>query len=64
MLDNIDLEKVLVLDIETVPAYAHYDSMPESWQKLWNRKSSTLSASKEGQTPSQVYNRAGIYAEF
>ena len=34
---------ILFLDIETVPQYPGYDSVPEDWQKLWDLKAATLS---------------------
>ena len=38
MLQNIPLEKVLFLDIETVPQYGNWDEMDESLQTLWAKK--------------------------
>lgn len=64
MIENLDLNNVLILDIETVPQYSSYDHVPEQWQKLWNKKANTLLANKPDQTPDSIYNRAGIYAEF
>ncbi len=62
MLDNLDLTKVLCLDIETVPQYADFSTMDERWQHLWQKKAQFLV--KEDQTPESIYSRAGIYAEF
>ncbi len=62
MLENIQIESLVFLDIETVPQSAAYDELPEATQKLWEKKSSTLR--KEDQTASEIYQRAGIYAEF
>ena len=64
MPNNIDLTKILILDIETVPQFDSYDSLPERWKYLWDKKSMTLSYNKPEQTPDSIYNRAGIYAEF
>ncbi len=64
MLNNIDLTKILILDIETVPQYNAYESLPEKWKYLWDKKSLTLNYNKPEQTPDSIYNRAGIYAEF
>lgn len=63
MLANLDLTKVLVLDIETVPQYDSYEHVPEKWQGLWNKKANTLKKEEE-QGPADIYARAGIYAEF
>jgi 3'-5' exonuclease len=62
MLDQIKLEKVIFIDIETVPLFPHHDFLSEKWKKLWERKAGYLS--KENETPEEIYNRAGIYAEF
>lgn len=62
MLNDIKPEDLLFLDIETVPQFATYTDLPEIHRKLWDKKSSTLV--KESETPEDIYNRAGIYAEF
>jgi 3'-5' exonuclease len=68
MLEKIDIENVLFLDIETVPAFPQYSQLSERMQKLWNKKSERLSAynatPEEAVSPEQMYMRAGIYAEF
>ncbi len=68
MLEKIDVENVLFLDIETVPAFAEYSQLSERLQKLWNRKAERLTPSsklhEELSSPEQLYGRAGIYAEF
>lgn len=62
MLEHIDLQQVLVLDIETVAQQATFSEMPTQLQELWAHKmKNTLS---EGETPADVYFRAGLYAEF
>lgn len=62
MLYNLNIEDVLFLDIETVPQYPGYSEVPENFQKLWEQKSNYFR--NEEQTPDDVYERAGIYAEF
>jgi hypothetical protein len=57
------MENILFLDIETVPQYPSFDQLPESWRSLWNKKADNLKKA-EGETPADIYNRAGIYAEF
>jgi len=68
MLEKIDIENVLFLDIETVPAYPDYSQLSERMQKLWNKKSERLSSSSnpavEAISPDTLYTRAGIYSEF
>jgi uncharacterized protein YprB with RNaseH-like and TPR domain len=62
MLDNLSIEDVLFLDIETVPVFPSYGNLDPSMQILWDKKS------KQFRTPEQnagdVYERAGIYSEF
>ena len=62
MLDQLDLQQVLVLDIETVPQYAHFKQMPEHFQNLWAQK--TQYQRKDEETAEIYYPRAGIWAEF
>ncbi|MDP4227888.1 MAG: 3'-5' exonuclease [Bacteroidota bacterium] len=62
MLDDYKLENILFLDIETVPAYAGFEDVPEVFRKLWDKKSSNFRNDEE--SASDVYQRAGIYAEF
>jgi 3'-5' exonuclease len=62
MIDSIKLEDVLFLDIETVPHYQEYGMVPDHLKPLWDHKAGFLS--KDGKTPNELYERAGIYAEF
>ncbi len=59
---DIPLNKILFLDIETVPAYASYDQLPENWRKLWDTKASYIN--RDGLPEEEFYHQAGIYAEF
>lgn len=63
MLNNINIEKILFLDIETVPMVPEYDMLPEQFQKLWDKKARYLARSEED-TSDKLFGRAGIYAEF
>ena len=62
MLDTLNLENVLFLDIETVPGVYNYQDLPKDKQLLWDQKSAYFQ--KDGVTAEDVYERAGIYAEF
>ena len=62
MLDQIKLDNILFIDIETVPQYNRYDEMDERWKALWDKKAGYLARNQE--TPEELYGRAGIYAEF
>lgn len=63
MLENVPLEKVLFLDIETVPQYANFSELPERFVPLWEKKAALIKRDEED-TPESLYSRAGIYAEF
>jgi 3'-5' exonuclease len=62
MLDNIKVEDIMFLDIETVPESSSYELLNPAMRNLWDKKS------KQFRTPDQiaqdVYERAGIYSEF
>lgn len=63
MLQSIPLEKVLFLDIETVPDVGNWEELEESTQKLWEKK--TLTQRKNDFTAEEFYSeRGGIMAEF
>jgi DNA polymerase elongation subunit (family B) len=63
MLYNLNLHQILFLDIETVPAVQNYGSLSEKMQKLWDKKANYLIGDSQ-KTSAQIYERAGIYAEF
>jgi 3'-5' exonuclease len=62
MLEHIDLNNLLVLDIETVPQYSAFEEVPELFRQLWEQK--TQHQRRDGETASEWYPRAGIWAEF
>ncbi len=62
MLEKIRLDKILFLDIETVPQEQSFEKLDAKSRELWLNKSKFIN-----KTPSDednLYNRAGIYAEF
>jgi len=63
MLNKINIERILFLDIETVPKHSDYKHLDEKFKALWDRKASYL-IKNENDTPENLYERAGIYAEF
>jgi len=63
MLNEINVENILFLDIETVPQYSNYDQLPDRLRKLWDRKAEIIKKHEE-ETSDFLYPRAGIYAEF
>lgn len=63
MLDQLQLDKVLFLDIETVPGTYEYTELDDKTRELFQAKTRFLK--KEDNTYEDVFNeRAGIYAEF
>jgi len=62
MLENIKIEDVMFLDIETVPQLASFDDLDPAMQNLWEKKSKQFRTSE--QTAADAYERAGIYSEF
>lgn len=60
---KIPSNKILFLDIETVPVVSSWRELPEHWQQLWIKK--VEHQLKEEETAETFYSkRAGILAEF
>src|ERR1044072_1065161 len=55
-----EIEKILFMDIETVPLVYHYKDLEGATKEHWDKK---WQYNKEI-APDQQYARAGIYAEF
>lgn len=70
MLAKYNPENILFLDIETVPQFASYEMVQEPFRSLWDRKAGQIGNKSDKDTgenkpgPSELYERAGIYAEF
>lgn len=62
MLNHINIRNVLFLDIETVPQVYNFDDLDETQKKLWDAK--TKYKQKDGLTAEDLYEEAGILAEF
>ena len=62
MLDNVKIEDVLFIDIETVPAVSDIELLDDAMKVLWERKSKQIKT--EEQSAGEIYAKAGIYAEF
>lgn len=63
MIQNIPLEKILFLDIETVPKSGNWNDLEETEQKLWDKK--TKIQRKDDFSAEEFYSeRGGIMAEF
>ncbi len=61
-LQKINLEKILFLDIETVPEVYRFSELDSETAALFDSK--TKFQQKDGMTAADVYDKAGIYAEF
>jgi len=68
MLENLKIEDVLFLDIETVPEKATYDELSDDFKHLWKLKSKFILKKYDEEVTEEeaiaCYDRAGIYAEF
>jgi hypothetical protein len=63
MLKNVNYSKILFFDIETVPQTFDYNELDERGQGLWDKKTRFIQE-REDLTAEEVYDKAGIYAEF
>lgn len=52
----------MVIDIETAPAYADFETMDKDWQELWSEK--VLKANPDANVIEQYRLRSGTKAEF
>lgn len=64
MLDKINDKQVLFLDIETVPQTYSFDDASENIKYLWGKKAKYLISKEKNEEAKDVWQRAGIYAEF
>lgn len=60
MLEKLQVEKVLFLDIETVPLVYKYDDLEQEMRQLWDARFA-YNPELDGELQ---YKKAGIYAEF
>lgn len=63
---NPSLDKILVIDIETIRCTSTYDGLPKRLQDQWEKKAYQLNQYSQTElTPDELFmERAGIYAEF
>lgn len=64
MLNDLKLQDILFIDIETVPAAPDFQSLADEEKKLWERKAELIRRNEPELTADELYVRAGIYAEF
>jgi DNA polymerase elongation subunit (family B) len=62
-MQNISIENLFLIDIETVSCSENYELLTEEWKSLWAEK--IYKALPDNTTPEEYYpKRAGIMAEF
>lgn len=59
----MNIQQILFLDIETIPCASSYENLPIALQPFWDHKAAMLDKSGE-LTPDELFEKAGIYAEF
>lgn len=62
-LNKVNIEKVLFLDIETVPQTYDFKDLEEKTAELYLAKNKYIQE-RDGLTNEEVYERAGVFAEF
>lgn len=62
-LKKTDLEKILFLDIETVPAVWNFSDLDEKTADLYLSKNRFIQE-RDGLSNEEVYEKAGVFAEF
>lgn len=60
MLEQIKLQNILFLDVETAPLVYKYSDLDETIRKFWDNKFRY----QQAESPENQYKKAGIYAEF
>ncbi len=63
MIDQHNIERILFLDIETVPQNKNYQDLANESKVFWDKKASNIKQNKNDDAE-VLYQRAGIYAEF
>ncbi|MBP6022594.1 ribonuclease H-like domain-containing protein [Ferruginibacter sp.] len=62
-MQNIVLENLILIDIETVPQHPDFDLLNDEWKQLWQEK--TQRSLPDFTSPAEFYpQRAGVMAEF
>jgi len=62
-MQNIILENLLLIDIETVPQHPSFDLLSDDWKQLWEEK--TVRSLPDFTSAAEFYpQRAGVMAEF
>ena len=67
MYSSVNIERILFVDIETVPQSAGYECLDDNMRRLWDKKAASIARydnSVDNCVPADLYERAGIYSEF
>jgi DNA polymerase elongation subunit (family B) len=65
MINNVRLEKVLFLDVETVAANKSYHDLDDDFKKFWDKKAGRFQRNQEELSTADLYDeKAGIFSEF
>lgn len=64
MLNGVNLDKVMVLDIETAPIVRHFEDLSPAMQEMWTEKASRIAKTGEQSDGISQFEKAGIFAEF
>src|SRR5438270_12420279 len=63
IMQNISIENLFLIDIETVSCCEHYELLTDEWKELWTEK--IYKTLPENMSAEEYYpKRAGIMAEF
>lgn len=63
-LEYINPKDLIFIDIETVPQEANFNDLNENMKLFWSEKCRFIQRQEPELTPEDLYERAGIYAEF
>jgi DNA polymerase elongation subunit (family B) len=63
MLNNVKIENILFLDIETVACVSEFNKLDSRFKDLWAKKMHYY-IEKDNKTPEQLFSKAAIWAEF
>lgn len=63
LLKEIKISKILFLDIETVAQIPRFNNLSPDMQALWLKKADRI-ARREYESAEELYDKAGIWAEF
>lgn len=65
-LRHVNLTRIYFIDIETAPGAARFEALDETHQNLWDKFCSKRHRQEieAGRTTGELFDRAGLYAEF